>query len=78
MRLAVLSTPTALSGLGIAQPDPTDIIEILTDLTTICEDLMGPASQLTVLSAPLFFIGTGPWAVRNPRLHNPPSTDTQC
>lgn len=72
MRLAVLSTLAALSGLGIAQPDPTDIIEMLTDLTTICEDLMAPASQLTLLNAPLILIGAGPWTVRDPRPHQPP------
>lgn len=64
MRLAVLSNIVALSGLAVTQPDPTDIIAALTSLTTQCEDLMGPASQLSVLNAPLMLLGGGPWVVR--------------
>lgn len=65
MRLAVLSTNAVLYGLGIAQSIPTYIIDILTDLTATCEGLLGPASQLSVLNAPLMLIGAGPWPVRH-------------
>lgn len=39
------------------------IIEMLMDLNTMCEDLMGPTRQLSVLNAPLALLGIGPWAV---------------
>lgn len=61
MRLAVLSTIAALSGLSLSQPGPTDLIDALASLITQCEDLVGPASQLSVLNAPLMLLGGGPW-----------------
>lgn len=64
MRLAVFSTIAALSGLSLSQPGPTDIIDAITSLITQCEDLMGPASQLSVLNAPLMLLGGGLWVVR--------------
>lgn len=67
---AVLFPRAALFGLGLAvpidtAPDPTDIIEIFTDLTTMCEDLKAPASQLSIFNAPLMLVGAGPWSVRH-------------
>lgn len=62
MRLTVLSILAVLSGLGVADP-ATHILDMLTDLTTLCEDLIVPASQLSVLNAPLLLFGAGPWPV---------------
>lgn len=57
----------ALSGLGlavpIAQPNPASIVAVLTSLTSKCQALKAPASQLSVLHAPLLLLGAGPWAV---------------
>lgn len=70
MRLALLSTFAALSGLGlavpVAQPSPADIIAVFTSLTSKCQALMAPANQLSVINAPLLLLGSGPWAVPNP------------
>lgn len=65
MRLTVLSNiAAALSGLGIAQPNPTaNVIATLNSLTTKCQSLMAPASQLSVFNAPLMLLGRGPWVV---------------
>lgn len=71
---ALLFPLAALTGLGLAVPietplDPTDIVDALTDITAVCEDLMGPASQINVVTAPLLLLGAGPLEVR----HRPPS-----
>lgn len=74
---AVHFSLAALFGFGRAvpigtAPDPTDVIGIFTDLTTMCEDLKAPASQLSVFNAPLMLVGAGPWSVRHLVLPPPP------
>lgn len=66
MRLALLSTIAALSGLGIAEPNAPELIAGFNSLTTKFQALLFPTSQLSALNAPLMLIGAGPWAVRTP------------
>ncbi|KAK0743029.1 hypothetical protein B0T18DRAFT_174496 [Schizothecium vesticola] len=62
MRPALFFAIATLSGLGLAVSAVDDFVDVLTSLTTECEALMGPASQVSVLNAPLFLLGAGPWA----------------
>jgi len=61
MRLSILSTLAVFGSLAAAALPATDVVKNIQTLTTKSKNLQTPATQLTLLNAPLLLIGSGPW-----------------
>lgn len=61
MRLSILSTIAAFSGLAFAQLSATQIVADTEGFIAKTEALVPTANQLSPANAVLFTIGTGPW-----------------
>ncbi|KAK3292378.1 uncharacterized protein B0H64DRAFT_376920 [Chaetomium fimeti] len=61
MRLSILTALAALGSVAVAQLKSTVVVENIQVLTVKSQKLIQPAKELSILNAPLLFIGQGPW-----------------